>query len=146
MSKEFRVNVREITSPRAVLKLAAEIIEHDMRQYPARKSTYKYGPGREGCCDAFEQVNNAVYEVYNAAVQRLNYTEAYYTYGSDDYKKRLRLQTIRNKRQSAVRDAQELFESLFERNGGHGYWMGKQRTNAQQERRINALLTAAELA
>ena len=111
---EYKVKLGRITSVRSVLKIAAEIIEHDMRRI-------RWARGRGGCCLAFNDIHEALWRNGER--------------GSP---------VKRAKRIELVNEAQHAFEAMFRPANAAGYWMGQQRTNKQQERRIMALLTAAE--
>lgn len=113
----FIVPVKEITSARKAALLAAEFIQSEMEEY---RGATAYN--REGVCNAFNVLR---YAVYNS--------------GTSPYS------STRERQLNVIRRAEDKFTELFRPYFAHGYWMGEEKTNAQQKRRIMALLTTAEL-
>lgn len=109
------IRAHEIISKSAACRLAAELIALDMQRMPTTQF-------RMGCCRAFSDVRSI-----NSR--------------SDVSCK------LYDKRDTIVYEAQQAFEDLYRPNGlrGIGYWMGEARNNAQQNRRITALLTTAAI-
>lgn len=128
MTINFPVPMSEITSKANVLRIAAEYVGAEMEQ---EKNPY----WREGCCSAFAMIRMTIWSAYN---------DTYYCSDSPTVQEKAEKQRIR--RLKHLTAAQSAFEALFKptRIPEHGYWMGKGRHNANQQRRITALLLAAE--
>lgn len=124
--------LKDIRKQSQVLRAAAEVISYDMLTTSARSEC------RYGCCAAFDEISDQVYEKFRNKLDNLPYATAEY-YAT---------QQRRGAAQLVVNEAKELFEDLYKPEAAewYSYWMGKGRTNQQQERRMAALLSAAEVA
>lgn len=127
-----KFTLSELRKPSSVLRAAAEVIAHDMETVSQRSDD------RKGCCAAFDALENIVYNAHQGRVNRA------YSQGGAYY----RATDVRDRALARVKEAQWMFEDLYrpENADTWSFWMGKQRTNQQQQRRITALLAAAEVA
>jgi hypothetical protein len=120
----YTIPVRELTSRAAVLRIAAEVVESNLRD-PIAARNYLY---RIGCCAAFASLRVATVDAYDNGQIGLVARE----------------ETLRR-----IFDAQGEFAYIYRSHGARAtkedvFWMGT-RSDMGQKRRITALLAAAEM-